>query len=114
MFNILKIIKSFFQELIINGKCVESVLFYYDHLLKIASEITSSSVFGFSSAFTFGSVLPNKVLAAKRSNLDVVIFDFEYAEKLVPVLHKRGQKTIFYFSGDTNEYKSNRPDIDDY
>ncbi|OUM68998.1 glycoside hydrolase family 114 protein, partial [Piromyces sp. E2] len=45
---------------------------------------------------------------------DVISFDLEYAEKLVPELHKRGQKAVCYFSGGTTEYNSNRPDKKDY
>ncbi|OUM67853.1 glycoside hydrolase family 114 protein, partial [Piromyces sp. E2] len=32
----------------------------------------------------------------------------------VPILHKRGQKAVCYFSGGTTEYNSSRPDIKDY
>ncbi|OUM66716.1 glycoside hydrolase family 114 protein, partial [Piromyces sp. E2] len=42
---------------------------------------------------------------------DVVTFDLEYAEKMVPVLHERGQKAVCYFSGGTTE---NKPDRKDY
>ncbi|OUM58016.1 glycoside hydrolase family 114 protein [Piromyces sp. E2] len=45
---------------------------------------------------------------------DVVTFDLEYAEKMVPILHKRGQKAVCYFSGGTTENRSSRPDIKDY
>ncbi|OUM65294.1 glycoside hydrolase family 114 protein [Piromyces sp. E2] len=50
----------------------------------------------------------------KNIDRDVVTFDLEYAEAMVPVLHKRGQKAVFYFSGGTTEYNSSRPDIKDY
>ncbi|OUM63714.1 glycoside hydrolase family 114 protein, partial [Piromyces sp. E2] len=50
----------------------------------------------------------------KNSDRDVAIFDLEYAEAMVPILHKRGQKAVCYFSGGTTEYNSSRPDIKDY
>ncbi|OUM57998.1 glycoside hydrolase family 114 protein, partial [Piromyces sp. E2] len=48
----------------------------------------------------------------KNSDSDVVTIDLEYAEEMVPVLHKRGQKAICYFAGGTTE--NNRPDKKDY
>ncbi|OUM60957.1 glycoside hydrolase family 114 protein, partial [Piromyces sp. E2] len=35
----------------------------------------------------------------QESDKDVVTFDLEYAEKMVPILHSKGQKAVCYFSG---------------
>ncbi|OUM60360.1 glycoside hydrolase family 114 protein, partial [Piromyces sp. E2] len=48
----------------------------------------------------------------KTIDKDVVTFDLEYAEKMVPVLHKKGQKAVCYFSGGTTE--KGRPDDAEY
>ncbi|OUM57102.1 glycoside hydrolase family 114 protein, partial [Piromyces sp. E2] len=46
----------------------------------------------------------------KKSDRDVISFDLENAEKVIPTLHKKGQKAVCYFSGGeidskTNDYK---------
>ncbi|OUM63712.1 glycoside hydrolase family 114 protein, partial [Piromyces sp. E2] len=47
------------------------------------------------------------LLGGNKDNIDkdVVTFDLEYAEAMVPVLHKRGQKAICYFSAGTTDDK---------
>ncbi|OUM56163.1 glycoside hydrolase family 114 protein, partial [Piromyces sp. E2] len=47
----------------------------------------------------------------ENSTKDVVSFDLEYAEQMVPILHARGQKAICYFSGGTTDGK---PDKDEF
>ncbi|OUM64358.1 carbohydrate-binding module family 18 protein [Piromyces sp. E2] len=47
-----------------------------------------------------------------ESNRDVVTFDLEYAEKMVKVLHNRGQKAVCYFSGGSSE--KNKSDYKDF
>ncbi|OUM60362.1 glycoside hydrolase family 114 protein, partial [Piromyces sp. E2] len=48
----------------------------------------------------------------KTIKKNVVSFDLEYAEKVVPILHKKGQKAICYFSGGRVEIS--RPDDAEY
>ncbi|OUM62016.1 carbohydrate-binding module family 18 protein [Piromyces sp. E2] len=47
------------------------------------------------------------------SKKDVVTIDLEHAEKMVPILHSKGQKAVCYFSGGTMQ-KSRKIDYDDY
>ncbi|OUM63713.1 carbohydrate-binding module family 18 protein [Piromyces sp. E2] len=44
----------------------------------------------------------------KISDKDVVTFDLEYAEAMVPVLHKKHQKAICYFSAGTTDDKPDK------
>ncbi|OUM62060.1 glycoside hydrolase family 114 protein, partial [Piromyces sp. E2] len=46
-----------------------------------------------------------------KSDKQVVTFDLEYAEKVVPTLHKNGQKAVCYFSGGTTDGKPDKEEF---
>ncbi|ORX46839.1 hypothetical protein BCR36DRAFT_405462 [Piromyces finnis] len=55
---------------------------------------------------TWDYLLGAKDDVVKASKQQVVTFDLEQAERLVPYVHSKGQKAICYFSGGTTEHRA--------